>query len=187
MPREAAMSSLRQTHVYCILAEFRTTDEILHAVKTAYAQGFRRMEAYSPMPVEGLAESLGFERNRIPLVVLIGGIVGGSLGYFMQWYSAVVHYPLNIGGRPFHSWPSFIPITFETTVLMAAFSAVFGMLALNGLPRPHHPVFDVERFALASRNRFFLSILADDPLFDTDLTYKFLEGLNPHEINRVEA
>ncbi len=172
---------------YCLLAEFATTEEILHAAKSAYAHGFRRMEAYSPMPVEGLAESIGFERNRIPLVVFIGGVVGGSLGYLLQWYSAVVNYPLNIGGRPYHSWPSFIPITFETTVLMAAFAAVFGMLAMNGLPRPNQPIFGVERFALASQSRFFLSIKADDPLFDPNTTYQFLEGLNPYEINRVES
>jgi hypothetical protein len=180
------MHERRGPKIYCLLAEFRTPEAVLHAAKSAYAQGYRRMEAYSPLPVDGLAEAIGFERNRIPMVVLIGGIVGGVLGYFMQWYSAVVNYPLNIGGRPFHSWPSFIPITFETTVLMAAFAAVFGMLALNGLPRPHHPVFSVERFALASRSRFFLSILADDPLFDTDGTTTFLEGLNPREVNRVE-
>jgi hypothetical protein len=177
----------REHPMYGLLAEFLKPEEVLFAAKSAYAQGYRRMDAYSPLPVEGLAEAIGFTKNRIPLVVLVSGVIGGILGYSMQYFSGVINYPLNIGGRPFHSWPSFIPITFETTVLMAAFGAVFGMLGLNGLPRPHHPLFGVPRFARASRSRFFLCILADDPLFDVEETTKFLEGLNPREVTRVEG
>ena len=170
---------------YGLLAEFETPDALLAAARAAYADGYRRMDAYSPLPVEGLAEAIGFTHNRIPLVVLVGGILGGLGGYFMQWYSATIDYPIDVGGRPFHSWPSFIPITFELTVLMAALGAVFGMLALNGLPQPYHPVFNVPSFALASGNRFFLSIQAVDPRFDPEATTRFLEGQHPKAISVV--
>ena len=129
--------------VYGLLAEFDKPEDVVAATRQAHAHGYRFMEAYTPFPVEGLAEALGFERNGIARVVLIGGVIGGLGGFFMQWYSAVVHFPLDVGGRPFNSWPSFMPITFELTILIASLSAVFGMLSLNGLPRPHHPVFNV--------------------------------------------
>jgi hypothetical protein len=167
------------------MAEFDRPDDLLAATRRAYEQGYRMMEAYTPFPVEGLAEALGFRHNRIAAIVLIGGLVGGLGGFFMQWYSAVVSFPLNIGGRPFNSWPAFIPITFEMTVLVAALSAVFGMLGLNGLPRPHHPVFNVPSFALASRNRFFLCLQARDPLFDAEGTRRFLEEFRPRAISMV--
>jgi hypothetical protein len=172
--------------LYSLLAEFLTADELLAAARASYAAGYRRMDAYSPFPVEGLAEAIGFTHNRIPAVVLGGGLLGGLTGFFMQWYSAVIHYPLNVGGRPLNSWPSFIPITFELTVLFGAFAAVLGMLGLNGLPRPHHPVFAVPEFQRASRSRFFLSIQAHDPLFDREGTRRFLEGLKPKSISEVE-
>ena len=127
------------------MAEFDSPEAVVEATRHAYERGYRMMEAYTPFPVEGLAEALGFRHNKIPAVVLIGGIVGGLGGFFMQWYSAVLSYPIDVGGRPFNSWPAFIPITFEMTVLFAALAAVFGMLGLNGLPRPHHPVFNVPR------------------------------------------
>lgn len=173
--------------LYGVMAMFLTPEAVVRAARSAYDQGYRRMDAYSPMPVEGLAEAIGFTKNRMPAVVLAGGVIGAVLGYGLQYFSGVINYPINVGGRPFHSWPAFIPITFETTVLCASFGAVFGMLGLNGLPRPYHPVFNVPRFALASRSRFFLCILADDPLFDADETTKFLEGLNPREVTRVEG
>lgn len=179
------MKPVQPSEVYGIIAEFLSPEAVVHAAERAHEFGYRHMDAYSPLPVEGLAEAIGFRKNRMATVVLIGGIVGGLAGYFMQWFSAVVHYPINVGGRPFHSWPSFIPITFEMTILCAALAAVLGMLGLNGLPRPHHPVFNVPSFALASRSRFFLCIQAKDPLFDRKATREFLETLAPREVNDV--
>jgi hypothetical protein len=176
-----------QTAVYGLMAEFLRPDDLIEATQHAFDRGYRMMEAYTPFPVDGLAEALGFHRNRIPAVVFIGGLTGGVCAFFMQWFSAVVHYPIDVGGRPFNSWPAFIPITFEVTVLAAAFSAVLGMFYFNGLPRPHHPVFNVPSFALASRNRFFLCLQARDPLFDVDSAWKFLEEHRPKTISVVPA
>jgi hypothetical protein len=172
--------------IYGLLAEYTEPDALVAAARQAYEAGYRKMDAYSPMPVEGLAEAIGFERNRLPLIVLIGGLLGAATAYGMMYYSAVHHYPYNIGGRPFHSAPAFVPITFELTVLFAAFAAVLGMLGLNGLPTPYHPVFNAPGFALASRNRFFLCIEAADPRFDLDQTRQFLEGLGPKSVVEVE-
>jgi hypothetical protein len=173
--------------VYGLLAEFDKPEDVVAATRAAYAHGYRYMEAYSPFPVEGLAEALGFHHNGIARVVLIGGLCGGLGGFFMLWFSSVVHFPLDVGGRPYNSWPMFIPITFELTILMAAFSAVFGMLGLNGLPRPHHPVFNVPGFALASRNRFFLCLQSRDPLFDVEASTRFLEERAPRTISVVPS
>ena len=172
--------------IYGIMASFDSPHEVLEAARSSYEQGYRMMEAYTPFPVEGLSEAMGYTRNRVPMVVLIGGIIGGLLGFFMQWFSAVVHYPINVGGRPLNSWPAFVPITFEMTVLGASLSAVVGVLAMNGLPRPHHPVFNVPEFALASNDRFFLSIQARDPLFDLEATYQMLSEFHPKDIQVVE-
>ena len=163
--------------IYGLMVEFSTPDQLMQAAERAHAEGYQRMDAYSPFPIEGLAEATGFRRNLLPLVVLIGGIIGGSGGFFMQWFANVIHYPLNIGGRPHNSWPSFIIITFELTILCAAVAAVFGMLAMNGLPTPYHPVFNVPRFVMASTDRFFLAIEARDKKFDLQATKRFLEGL----------
>jgi Protein of unknown function (DUF3341) len=174
-----------KTRVYGLLAEFTTPEALLEAAEQAYARGYRRMDAYTPFPVEGLAEAIGFHRNRMPLIVLIGGLLGGIGAYFMMWYTAVLNYPLNVGGKPLHSWPAFVPITFELTILAASLAAIFGMLGLNGLPMPHHPLFYVREFALATRNRFFLCIEARDPLFDPEETRRFLASLRPKEITEV--
>jgi hypothetical protein len=171
--------------VYGLMAEFGGPEELLEATRGAYERGYRMMEAYTPFPVEGLAEALGFTRNRVPAVVFTGGLVGGFLGFFMQWYSAVMDYPINVGGRPLNSWPAFIPITFEMTVLGAALAAVVGMLLMNGLPRPYHPVFNVPDFALASNDRFFLSIQARDPLFEPEATFRMLSEFHPRTINPI--
>src|SRR5437899_675075 len=175
----------RRPPIYGLLAEFDSPDALVAAVRRAYNAGYRRMDAYTPFPIDEVAEALHFRRTRIPLVVLIGGVIGCVGGYFMQYYASVIDYPINVGGRPLHSWPAFIPVTFELTVLCAALFAVLGMLALNGLPMPYHPLFHVPRFALATRDRFFLCIEATDPKFDRQETRKFLAGLQPREITEV--
>ncbi len=178
---------MRKLPTYGLLAEFQGPDDLLEAAHAARKAGFKRMDAYAPMPVHGLAEAVGFTKTRLPLLVLIGGFTGMVGGYLMQYWTTAVDYPLNVGGRPLHSWPAFIPITFECTILIAAFTAVLGMLALNGLPEPYHPLFNVKRFKLATRNRFFLCIEATDPLYDPQKTRHFLEGLNPHGVYEVES
>jgi hypothetical protein len=168
-----------------LLAEFVEADDLVAASARAYEAGYRRMECYSPLPVDGLAEAIGFHRSRMPLVVLIGGIIGCLGGFALQYYATVVAYPLNIGGRPVFSWPAFVPVVFEMTVLAAALFAVLGMLAMNGLPRPHHPLFAIRSFDRATQDRFFLCILADDPLYHSQTTRKFLERLGPVEVTDV--
>lgn len=165
-----------------VLAEFAEGDELVAAAGTVHEAGYRHVEAYSPLPVEGLAEALGFQRTGLPLVVLCGGIVGCLCGYALQYYTTVVAYPLNIGGRPLNSWPSFVPVMFEVTVLFAALSAVLGMLGMNGLPRPHHPLFAVPQFDRASQDGFFLLIRQSDPLFDKTATRELLHQLGSSEI-----
>jgi hypothetical protein len=168
------------------MAEFDSPDALVAAVCQARQAGYRKMDAYTPFPVEDLNDALELGRSRVPLIVLIGGILGAVLGYFMQYYIAVVDYPVNIGGRPLHSWPAFVPVTFEMTVLVAGLFAVLGMLALNGLPMPYHPVFNVPGFTLASQDRFFLCIEATDPLFDGDETRRFMDRLAPRRVSVVE-
>jgi hypothetical protein len=176
-----------KTPIYGLMAKFEDPERLVDAARRARAAGYWRMDAFSPFPVEGLAEAIRPRRLRMPLIVLTGGLVGGIGGFFMQWYATVVDYPLNIGGRPFNSWPAYIPITFELTILIAALSAVLGMLALNGLPEPYHPVFNVPEFAAhASRDGFFLCIQADDPQFDRAETRRFLESLGPEAVAEVE-
>jgi Protein of unknown function (DUF3341) len=171
--------------LYGLMAEFDNPTELVAAAHAARRAGYKRMDAYSPIPIEELHEAIGFHHTKLPLIVLIGGIVGGVAGYGLQYWASAIEYPLNIGGRPFNSWPLFIPITFELTILGAALSAVFGMLALNGLPMPYHPVFNAPRFALASRNRFFLCIESRDTKFDREATQRFLEGLDPRGVSEV--
>jgi hypothetical protein len=172
--------------IYGLLAEFETPEQLLQAAQRTYDAGFRKIDAYSPLPVHGLDEAVGFHGTILPAIVFTGGLLGGLTGFGMQWYANVISYPLNVGGKPYNSWPHFIPITFELTVLGAALCAVFGMFALNGLPRPYHPVFNVPRFALASDDRFFLVVKAKDQKFDLDKTKVFLDTLRPFGIYEVE-
>lgn len=177
---------MRHKHpIYGIMAEFPGPTELVVAAKRAYEAGYRHMDGYSPFPIEELSHAIGFHKTRLPLIVLIGGIVGCLTGFGLQYWVSVVAYPLNIGGKPLNSWPSFIPVTFEVTVLFAALSAVIGLIALNGLPRPYHPVFNVDRFELASRTHFFLCIESSDALFDREKTAEFLKSLNASEVNEV--
>jgi hypothetical protein len=171
--------------IYGLMAEFDDARALVLAAGSAREAGYRRMDAYSPFPIEELHHALGSHHSRLPLIVLIGGVVGCIGGFLLQYWTSAVAYPINVGGRPFNSWPAFIPVTFECTILGAALSAVLGMLALNGLPMPYHPVFNVPRFALASRSRFFLCIEARDPKFDVEATRQFLESLKPREVSTV--
>ena len=167
----------RAQRLYGLMAEFHAPADVIAAARAARAAGYRRLDGYSPYPIEELAEALHVHHSRLPLIVLLGGVSGLAAGYGLQYWAAVIEYPMNVGGRPLHSWPAFIVPTFETTILFAALSAVLGMLALNGLPEPYHPVFNVPSFALATRDRFFLCIEAIDPKFDADETRRFLERL----------
>jgi hypothetical protein len=168
-----------------LLAEFDDPTSLVAAAANARDAGYRCMDAYSPFPIEELHHALGSHQTKLPMIVLIGGLVGCLGGYALQYWASAIAYPLNVAGKPLHSWPAFIPVTFECTILGAALSAVLGMLALNGLPMPYHPVFNVPRFALASRNRFFLCIEATDPKFDVEDTRRFLETLSPLEVTTV--
>ena len=170
-----------------VLAEFGEEERLLHAARRARAAGYTRMDAYTPYPVEGLAEALGFEKTRVPLLVLVGGILGGLGGYGLQVWLNYWNYPINVGGRPINSIPSWIIVTFELTILGAAVFAVLGMLGLNRLPMPHHPVFSVPEFALATTNRFFLAIEAEDPRFDLGQVREFLQNLGPKGVWDIET
>lgn len=172
--------------IYGLVAEFDEPTTLVAAARRAYAAGYRKMDAYSPIPIEGLHEELGFHATRLPLIVLIGGLVGLAAGYGLEYWSSVIAYPMNIGGRPLHTWPSFIPVAFETTILGAALAAVLGMLALNGLPEPYHPIFNAPRFPMASRNAFFLCIESKDAQFNREATEAFLKSLQPQEVTEVD-
>jgi hypothetical protein len=172
--------------IYGLMAEFDNPSDAVAAARSVYEQGYRYVDAFSPYPVEELSEAIGVHKTHMPLIVLLGGLLGGSLGYLMQFYIEVIDFPINVGGKPYNSWPAFIPITFECTVLGAALFAVFGMLALNGLPEPYHPVFNAPNFALASRDRFFVLVESRDPKFDRERTAEFLRSLGPLEVTDVE-
>jgi hypothetical protein len=168
-----------------LMAEFETPKALVHATEQARLAGYRQMDAYSPIPIEELSEALGLERTRLPKLVLLGGILGGLGGFGLEYWASTIAYPFNVGGRPFNSWPQFIPVTFETTVLGAALTAFIGMWAFNKLPQPYHPVFNVPAFARASTDRFFLCIEAADPRFDHVATAAFLKGLHPLGVTEV--
>ena len=169
------------------MAEFPDGEALLAATKSAYSAGFRRMDAYSPNSVEGLSEALGFSGTKLPFLVMGGGIIGAISGFGLQYFVHAIDYPLNIGGRPFNSWPSFIPVTFELTILCAALTTVLGMILLNGFPMPYHPVFNIARFENASTDGFFLCIESQDPKFEMNSTKEFLRSLNAKEVMEVKS
>jgi len=171
--------------LYGMIAMFGTAEALLEAVEKARTSGYCKMEAYSPYPIHGLAEALGLRRTKLPFMILGGGAAGATIGFFMQWSSAAYFYPINIAGRPYFSWEAFVPITFECMILIAAFTAVLGMLGLNGLPQPYHPLFNSEAFSHASRDKFFLCIESTDPQFGIEATRQFMETLSPEEIDEV--
>ena len=171
--------------VHGLMAEFDNPSSLLEAAERARLAGYRKMDAYSPIPIEELSEALGLRRTRLPMLVFLGGLFGCLGGFGLEYWSQTIAYPMNIGGRPFNSWPQFVPVMFETTVLGAALTAFVGMWALNGLPQPYHPVFNVPAFERASRDRFFLVIEAADPRFDHGQTQQFLQDLHPVGVSDV--
>jgi len=178
---------MKRTAIYGMMAEFDTPGDLVTAARRTYEAGYQKIDAYTPFPIEELSEAIGFHRNSVPLVVLIGGILGGCSGFALQYWIHVINYPVNVGGRPLNSWPAFIVVTFEMTILFAGIFAVLGMLALNGLPMPYHPVFNVPRFAFASKDRFFLTIFSSDPKYDGIDTRRFLESLGARSIAEVPS
>jgi hypothetical protein len=179
------MSETR-SQLFGVMGEFSTPEDLVAATKKVREAGYKHVEAYTPFPVEGLAEAVGFKWTAVPLLTLIGGVGGGLTGFGLQYWVAAITYPMNIGGRPLNSWPAFIPVTFELTVLGASIFAVVSMLALNKLPQPYHPVFNVDRFAQASTDKFFLCIEARDPKFDLAETSKLLQSLHAEHVNEVK-
>ena len=171
--------------IHGLMAEFESPSALVHAAEKARLAGYKNMDAYTPIPVEELEEALGLKRTRLPMLVFLGGLFGGLGGFGLEYWTQAIAYPMNIGARPYNSWPQFIPVTFETTVLGAALTAFIGMWALNKLPQPYHPVFNVPEFARASTDRFFLCIEATDPRFDRGGTKQFLEDLKPVGVSEV--
>jgi len=176
---------MSDTDLHGLMAEFHAPADLVRAAGAVHAAGYRKVDAYTPYPMEEVLEALHLHHSHVPKLVLAGGLLGLAAGWGLQYWTSVVAYPLNIGGRPYNSWPAFVVPTFETTVLFASLAAVLGMLALNGFPRPHHPVFDVPGFSAASRDRFFLCIEADDPKFDRAATREFLQGLGAAAVEEV--
>ncbi len=172
--------------IYGLMAEFEKPDQLIHATEAAYSAGYRRMDAYTPFPIEEVSEAIHFHDDLVRRIVLVAAISGIITALTLQVLGSAVDYPLNIGGRPLLSWPAFIPITFELTILFSGIAAVLSVIVLNGLPQPYHPVFNAPNFERASIDRFFLCIEANDPQFDLSATRKFLEELHPVQVSEVE-
>ncbi len=172
---------------YGLLAEFDTPTELIAAAKAAYGSGWRRLDCYTPYPVEEAAEAIGFHSNRVSLVCLIGGLMGLAAMFGLETWASVLAYPLNIGGRPLYSWPAFIVPAYEWTILFAGLSAAFGMLAMNGLPAMYHPLFNSPSFRNgATTDKFFLCLEANDPKFSLSETKKYLENFGPLSVVEVD-
>ena len=179
--------NLPQPHLYGLLGEFDSPKQLMDAAKKVREAGYRRIDAFVPFPVEGLSQALGLGRKHdlVPVLTLVGGLGGGLTAFFFQLWANVSSYPMDIAGRPLNSWPAFIPVTFELTILGASLSAVFGMLALNKLPQPHHPLFNVERFKRASNDKFFLCIESHDSKFHLEETARFMQSINAQHVTEV--
>lgn len=173
--------------IHGVMAEFNSPEELIDAAKSAYSNGYRRMDAYTPLPIEGLAEAIGYKKNYVALIALIGGLCGAFGGFGFLYWISVIAYAHNVGGRPYNSWPAYIPISFECMILLSALSAVIGMMMMNGLPSPYHPVFNVSRFSRASVDRFFLCIESSDPKFGVNETQDFLKEIGGNEVSVVPA
>ena len=182
----AHASASNATPFYGLMAEFDSAQALLNAAHKAHAAGYTRKDAFSPFPIHGLAEALGFKERWVAPIVLACGISGALAGWALEYWTQVIDYPMNIGGRPYYSWVSFIPPAYEVTILFSAIGAVVGMLALNGLPLPYHPVFNVPAFARASQDRFFLAIEAADPRFDAVTTQQFLSSLHARQVVHID-
>jgi len=185
--REAEIAHAQGKHiVWGIAAEFEEPDELIECARRARLEGYTRMDAYTPMPVEGLSEAIGFRNKQMPALMFLGGLLGGTSGYFMEWFANTQSYPLNLGGRPYHTWPNFIVITFECTVLACALTGVFGMIILNGLPTLYHPIFNTPNFDRASQDRFFFAIEARDKNFELEKTLAFMKAQGAVNVSIVE-
>ena len=178
---------MKDAGTYGLMAEFDNVNDVVTAARRVYRAGYRKIDAYSPFPLEELSEAIGFHKNGVALVCLIGGLLGGSAAFTLQWWINTISYPVNIGGRPLNSWPSFIIVTFEMTILFSGLSAVFGMLALNGLPMPYHPVFNVPQFESVTKDHFFIVIFSSDKNYDPAHTREFLEELGPISVAEVPS
>jgi hypothetical protein len=176
-----------ERYLYGLVAEFDDADDFLIAAGRTREEGYTRMEGYAPFPMEGMSEALGHTDTWIPKIMLVGGILGAFSGFGLLFWTTVVAYPLNIGGRPIFAWPSYIPITFEMTVLLSSLAGVVGMFLLNGLPSPYHPLFEAPNFDRATSDRFFLCVEAVDPRFDLEQTRSFLEGLRALQVSEVQV
>lgn len=173
--------------IYGVMAEFDTAQACVDAARATTAQGYTKVEAYTPVPIEELNQILHVRRTRLPLATLIGGLAGMATGFALQYWVSVIDYPINVGGRPFASWPAFVVPSYELTILFSALTAALFMIIANGLPQPYHPVFNVPRFSLASSDKFFLVVEAADPRFDVAATSRFLEGLGARGVYEVPA
>ena len=180
------MQHEEESTLYGLMAEFDNPDALLDAAKKTFAEGYRKIDGFSPLPIHGLGDAIGFPRTKLPWLVFCFGILGAITGYSLCYWTSAIDYPMNIAGKPLHSGPMFIPVTFELTILFSALSAAFGMFIANGFPQPYHPVFNVPNFARASQDRFFLCVEAEDPRFDLEKTRGFLNSLNPDEVAEVE-
>src|ERR1700756_5598426 len=178
---------MKDSRIYGLLAEFESVDSVISAAQRVNGACYRNIDAFSPVPLEELSEAIGFHKNGVALVCLVGGLLGGTAAFVLQWWINTIAYPVNIGGRPFNSWPSFIIVTFEMTILFSGLSAVFGMLALNGLPMPYHPVFNVPQFESVTKDHFFIVIFSSDKNYDAEQTRLFLEELKPISVAEVPS